>query len=164
MADPASRNTSAGVDFGEVHLRGPFKFVSEMSIFQAWTFTKSTRGHQFPAGYLSLCGVRIPLYYCIRPVSTPIYRETSADCPCCGAAYIYIYIYIYIYVCMCVCVCVCVCVCLCMCVCVCVCVRVRVRVPVHVRVRVCVCVGACVCVGVCVCVCVCVCVYARYTK
>jgi hypothetical protein len=41
------------VDVGKVHLRGPLKFVSQMSIFRvlhAWTISKSTRGHLFPAG------------------------------------------------------------------------------------------------------------------
>jgi hypothetical protein len=44
------------VDVGEVHVRGPSKLVSQMSIFcdlHAWTISKSTRGHLFPAGYTS---------------------------------------------------------------------------------------------------------------
>ncbi len=41
------------VDISEVHLSGPLKFVSQMSIFRvlhAWTISKSTRGDLFPAG------------------------------------------------------------------------------------------------------------------
>jgi hypothetical protein len=41
------------LDVGEVHVRGQLKFVSQMSIFRvvhAWTISKSTRGHLFPAG------------------------------------------------------------------------------------------------------------------
>ncbi len=40
-------------DVSEVHLRGPLKFVSQMSILHVlhgWTISKSTRGHLFPAG------------------------------------------------------------------------------------------------------------------
>jgi hypothetical protein len=45
------------VDVDEVHLSGPLKFVSQMSIFcvlHAWTISKSTRGDLFPAGKLPL--------------------------------------------------------------------------------------------------------------
>jgi hypothetical protein len=41
------------VHVGKVHVRGPLIFVSQMSIFRvlhAWTISKSTRGHPFPAG------------------------------------------------------------------------------------------------------------------
>ncbi len=54
------------VDVGEVHVRGPWKFVLQMSIFgdvHAWTFPKSTRGHRFPAGY--------------RPMQDPVLMSQS---------------------------------------------------------------------------------------
>jgi hypothetical protein len=56
------------VDVGEVHLSGPLKFVSQMSIFcvlHAWTISKSTRGDLFPAGQRPL-GIRRPWQYISR--------------------------------------------------------------------------------------------------